>query len=144
MVTWKRLAAALALMAFSFGAVADQSTLWNITSGTLPGATMVGVFNSAINALNTRNSGASAPTNQQSSSPSLGNSWLDTTTNADKVYDGANWTYQGFIDATNHIYQGIIGGNAATQSRARRRRTSAGRQARSRKGPTIRSAEPQR
>lgn len=95
-------------------ALADQSSLSAPTTGTLPGLTMVNDYNSAINAVNTCNSGASAPSNQLSGGPSAGNCWYNTSTGAVQYYDGASWLTVGYIDATNHIWTPVLGGGAAT------------------------------
>ena len=95
-------------------AFADQSSLYAPTTGSLPGLTMVNDYNSAINAVNTCNSAASAPSNQLSGGPSAGNCWYNTSTGAVQYYDGTAWLTVGYIDATNHIWTPVVGGNAAT------------------------------
>jgi hypothetical protein len=90
---------------------ASQSVLYNPTSGTLPGLTMVQTFNGAIDAVASCNSGGSPPTTQfLSLAPSLGNCWLNTTNNSVNIYDGSNWNTVAWVDAVNHLIIGQIGG----------------------------------
>lgn len=92
-------------VAFIAHIAADQSSLSSPTTGTVSGLQLTNNYNAAINALNTCNSGTSAPTNQLSAAPSLGNCWLDTSSAGYaqiKYYDGASWILQGVIDTTNH------------------------------------------
>lgn len=114
MLLKRALLACAALCLGIASALADQSSLSAPTSGTLPGLTLVNDYNSAINAVNTCNSGASAPSNQLSGAPSAGNCWLNTSTGAVSIYDGSVWEVVGYLDATNHIWTPVIGGNAAT------------------------------
>lgn len=92
---------------------ASQNNLYNSTTGTLSGLTMVQGFNNAIDSVNTCNSGASAPGNQLSGTPSAGNCWYNTATGAVQFYDGTNWLTAGYIDATNHVFTPVIGGGAS-------------------------------
>jgi hypothetical protein len=98
------------------GAIADQSTLQSPTTGTVSGLQLTNNYNSALNALNTCNSGNSAPTNQLSGSPSAGNCWLNTSTtpNTISVYDGTSWLAVGYMDATNHVYSPAWNGGNVT------------------------------
>jgi hypothetical protein len=93
---------------------ASQNNLYNPTTGTLSGLSMVQGFNNAIDSVNTCNSGGSAPANQLSGSPSAGNCWYNTSTGAVALFDGVNWLTVGYIDATNHIFTPVLGGNTAT------------------------------
>lgn len=97
-------------------ALADQSTLQSPTTGTVSGLQLTNNYNSALNALNTCNSGSSAPTNQLSGSPSAGNCWLNTSTtpNTISVYDGTSWLAAGYVDATNHVYSPAWNGGNVT------------------------------
>jgi hypothetical protein len=92
---------------------ASQNNLYNPTTGTLSGLTMVQGFNNAIDSVNTCNSGASAPGNQLSGAPSAGNCWYNTATGAVQFYDGTNWLTAGYIDATNHVFTPVVGGGAS-------------------------------
>jgi hypothetical protein len=90
---------------------ASQSVLYNPTSGTLPGLTMVQNYNAAIDAVASCNSGGSPPTNQfLSLAPSLGNCWLNTTNNSLNIFDGSNWNTVAWVDAVNHVIIGQVGG----------------------------------
>jgi hypothetical protein len=94
-------------------ALASQNNLYNPTTGTLSGLSMVQGFNNAIDSVNTCNSGASAPSNQLLGGPSAGNCWYNTATGAVNFYDGTNWLTIGYIDATNHVFTPVVGGGAA-------------------------------
>jgi hypothetical protein len=90
---------------------ASQAPLFNPTSGSLPGLTMVQNFNTAIDAVASCNSGGSSPTAQfLSGAASLGNCWLNTTNNSVNIYDGTNWNTVAWVDAVNHLIIGQIGG----------------------------------
>jgi hypothetical protein len=94
--------------------LASQNPLGTSTVGPLSGLAAIQSINSAIDSLNTCNSGATAPTNQLSGSPSAGNCWYNTSTGAVSYYDGASWLPVGYIDPTNHLWTPVIGGNAST------------------------------
>jgi hypothetical protein len=98
----------------------SQGSLANPTTGTLSGLTDVSTVNGGLDALNTDNSGTSAPTNQASGSPSLGNKWLNTTSAIALryVFDGTDWLYKDAIDTANHIFMSQIGGGAGTLASA--------------------------
>lgn len=89
------------------------------TSGTVSGLTLVQDINTCIDAIQTANSGATAPANT-SGSPGIGQLWLDTSGSYKilKVYDGASWLNIGQIDASNHIWDAPIGGGTATLASA--------------------------
>jgi hypothetical protein len=90
---------------------ASQSLLYNPTSGTLSGLTMVQSYNAAIDAVASCNSGGAPPTTQfLSLAPALGNCWLNTTNNSVNIYDGSNWNTVAWVDAVNHLIIGQIGG----------------------------------
>ena len=95
---------------------ASQNQLSSPTTGTVSGLQLTNNYNNALDSLNTMNSGASAPTNQLSATPSAGNSWLNTTATPypREVYDGTNWLTPYWLDATNHYTLVKIGGGAAT------------------------------
>ena len=95
-------------------AMASQNALLSPTTGTVSGLQLTNNVNNALDSLNTCNSGGSAPTNQLTGVPSLGNCWLNTSTGALQYYDGASWLTMAYIDATNHIMTGVVGGNVAT------------------------------
>lgn len=86
------------------------------TTGTQSGLAIAQDMNAALNAVLTQSSGSSAPTNGSLGTPDKGQSWLDTsvTPNALRMWDGANWIVQGYIDATNHVWDPPIGGGVAT------------------------------
>jgi hypothetical protein len=97
------------------GAIASQPFLGSPTTGTVSGLQLTNNYNNALDGVNTCNSGASAPTNQLTGSPSLGNCWLNTATGAVSFYDGVStWVTVGYIDATNHVFTPITAAGAAT------------------------------
>ncbi len=103
----------LALMLACAPALASQNSLFSPTTGTVSGLALTNNFNSAIDSVNTCNSGASAPTNQLSGLASLGNCWWNTSTNALGYNDGsANWPNLGWFDTTNHYWMALTGGGA--------------------------------
>lgn len=95
---------------------ASQNALSSPTTGTVSGLQLTNNYNNALDSLNTCNSGTSAPTNQLSGSPSIGNCWLNTTAIPYPVgyYDGANWLSAFWLDATNHHTDVKIGGGTAS------------------------------
>lgn len=95
-------------------AMASQNALLSPTTGTVSGLQLTNNYNNALDSVNTCNSGASAPTNQLSGGPSAGNCWYQTGTGAWSYYDGTNWLTAGYIDAANHVFTPVVGGNAAT------------------------------
>jgi len=106
------LARALLVVALcALPSVASQNGLSSPTTGTVTGLALTNSYNSALDSLNTCNSGASAPTNQLSGSPSLGNCWINTSTSpiTMNIYDGTQWVTIGYLDASQHIWVGITG-----------------------------------
>ena len=101
-------------------ALASQNSLLSPATGTVSGLALTNNYNNALDSLNTCNSGTSAPTNQLSGTPSLGNCWLNSTAIPYPVnyYDGADWIAPFAIDATNHIVDAQIGGGTATVASA--------------------------
>jgi microcystin-dependent protein len=95
---------------------ASQNNLFSPTTGTISGLNLTNNYNNALDSVNTANSGPSAPTNQLSGVPSLGNWWLNTTSSPYpiQVYDGANWLTPFWIDASNHYTDVKIGGGTTT------------------------------
>ncbi len=91
-------------------AMASQNALLSPTTGTVSGLQLTNNYNNALDSLNTCNSGGSAPTNQLTGVPSLGNCWLNTTNNSINFYDGASWNTVAWMDTSNHLIIGQIGG----------------------------------
>jgi hypothetical protein len=119
----KRLVVALtafALCATTIYALASQNTLSSPTTGTVSGLNITDNYNGAIDSLNTGNSGPTAPTNQLSGIPSLGNVWINTSTNPypHQVYDGSSWRTPFWIDIVNHYTDVKISGGQATVTSA--------------------------
>lgn len=101
-------------------ALASQNQLSSPTTGTVSGLQLTNNYNNALDSVNTCNSGTSAPTNQLSGVPSLGNCWLNTTASPDPLqwYDSAQWVKAGFIDTTNHLWNAVVGGGTANVASA--------------------------
>jgi hypothetical protein len=103
----------LALMLVLSPALASQNALLSPTTGTVSGLQLTNNYNSALDSVNTCNSGASAPTNQLSGSASLGNCWWNTSTNAIGYNDGSsNWPNLGWFDTVNHYWIALTGGGS--------------------------------
>jgi hypothetical protein len=90
------------------------------TIGTVSGLTFAQAVNSAIAALISGNSGASAPSTDCTAAPVKGQVWLDTsvTPNVERRYDGTSWVAVGAIDSVNHVWSPPIGGGMATVTAA--------------------------
>ncbi len=110
----------LALLLAVAPATASQNSIFSPTTGTVSGLNLTNNYNNAFDSLNTGNSGPSAPTNQLSGVPSLGNIWLNTTSSPDpwQIYDGANWLKTGYVDTANHLWNAVVGGGTATVASA--------------------------
>lgn len=106
----------LILAAASIGLVslssANQAPLFSPTISPVSGLQLTNNYNSAIDAINTCNSGNTAPVNQLALAPSAGNCWLDTslTPYKWKIYDGTQWTTVAFLDQVNHYWTPVVGG----------------------------------
>ncbi len=86
----------------------SQNTIILPVVGTFSGLTEQGYINNALDTLNTKWSGSSAP-----SGPETAQHWVDNSTSTAQIvnlYDGANWLPTGVIDTTNHIWTPPIGG----------------------------------
>lgn len=97
-------------------AMASNANLWSPTTGTVSGLQLTNNFNAALDALNTKNSGAAAPSNQLSGGPSLFNEWCNTTAAPYpcNIWDGFQYDTEFWLDPTNHIPIMPIGGGTAT------------------------------
>lgn len=97
-------------------AEASQAVLYSPTTGTVSGLQLTNNYNNALDALNSCNAGATAPVNQLSGVPSLGNCWANTTGNVVPVnyYDGLNWLPPLWLDTVNHVVDVKIGGGTAS------------------------------
>jgi hypothetical protein len=104
-----------ALKGLSFGAAlcgliglasANQSNTWSPTTGTVSGLQLTTNYNNAFSAIQSCNSGSTAPTNDQSGGPVKGQCWLNTgtTPRSVNIYDGTNWLIVGWMDDSNHIW----------------------------------------
>ena len=95
---------------------ASQNALFSATTGVVSGLQLTNNYNNALDSVNTCNSGASAPANQLSGVPSLGNCWLNSTSSPYpwQIYDGANWLAPFWVDGVNHYTDVKIGGGYTT------------------------------
>lgn len=80
----------------------SQNSIVLPTSGTLGGLQGITDINAALDTLNTKWAGASAP-----ATPELGQEWLDTSTtpNTLRIYDGSAWVARAWLDTANGLWQ---------------------------------------
>jgi hypothetical protein len=78
----------------------SQNSLILPTTGTLSGLQLVNDANNALDTLNTKFSGNSAP-----ASPETGQDWMNVTSNPYplQLYDGAQWVADALLDSVNHV-----------------------------------------
>lgn len=84
----------------------SQASVIMPTGGVVSGVTMAQDINAGFDAARTLWSGASAPS---ADTPEAGQLWYDTTNNALRIYDGANWLFIAYIDTTNHLVVPFVG-----------------------------------
>lgn len=99
----------------------SQGNTWSPTTGTVTGLNLTNNYNAAFQALQSSNSGVTAPANDISGAPVLGQPWLDTSSaglGKFKYFDGVSWLQWGVMDETNHIWQPVIGGGSASLASA--------------------------
>lgn len=120
----KMVARLLTLLAFLFAAGAAQASQGSTcmaTTGIVSGLTFAQAINTAMNALQSANSGSSAPTNTCAGAPVAGQLWLDTSVSPNilKMYDGSStWLQIGRVDATQHIWVPPVAGGAGAVTAA--------------------------
>lgn len=114
-----RLLVALGL-ALAGPALASQGSGCVPTSGTVSGVAFASAVNTALAALISSNSGASAPATDCSAVPIKGQFWLDTSTGtpAVRMYDGTTWPSFGALDLANHIWTPVVGGGVGAVASA--------------------------
>lgn len=100
-------AAGMVVEALVFGALstfANQSNTWSPTTGKVTGLSLTTNYNNALSALQSCNSGAAPPANDQTGLPVQGQCWLNTGTSPFTVqqYDGTLWVTLGWLDTANH------------------------------------------
>lgn len=85
----------------------SQNSIQLPTSGTLGGLQGINDINAALDTLNTKWAGATAP-----AAAEFGQSWIDTSTtpNSLKIYDGTQWVAIAWIDTVNHLWQPTASG----------------------------------
>lgn len=121
MKTIARFLAVLALIFAAGAAQAAQGSRCVPTTGTVSGLQMAVAVNTALNSIDSMNSGSSAPTNNCAGAAVIGSIWLDTSTtpNVVRIYDGSStWLAVGYVDATNHIWAPPVGGTAGSVTAA--------------------------
>lgn len=97
----------------------SQGSIVLPTSGPATAATMFGDANAALLAVQSHNSGSTAPANGPAAAPVTNQVWMDTTANpvVAKWYDGASWVVFGKLDTAAHTwtpsYHGTDLGTAA-------------------------------
>lgn len=84
----------------------SQASIVMPTTGPATAATMFGDVNNALLALQSHNSGSSAPANGPATAPVTNQAWMDTTANpvVAKWYDGASWVVFGKLDTSAHTW----------------------------------------
>lgn len=105
------LSAALALAAIS-PARAAQNTIVTATSGPLTMSAYATALNAALLAIQSCNSGTSAPANGPSAAPVTFQCWADTSASpviTFKRYDGAQWVAFGSLDTSTHVWTAVSG-----------------------------------
>lgn len=116
------LAAALAwlLAALPEPTHANQSNTWSPTTGTVTGLQLTTNYNNAFSALQSCNSGNSAPANDQTSAAVYGQCWLNTSVspNAVEMYDGTSWIVVGWVDTGSHLWIANNGGGVVNVASA--------------------------
>jgi hypothetical protein len=114
----RRHAANIALwLAFGAGFVlAAQNNTWSPTTGTVTGLQLTTNYNNAFSAVQSCNSGSSAPANDQTAAAVKGQCWLNTgvTPNVVSMFDGTSWVTQGWLDSVNHFWISNTGGSTGT------------------------------
>ncbi len=106
---------------FYFGtAEANQSNTWSPTTGTVTGLQLTTNYNNAFSAIQSCNSGNSAPANDQTAAAVVGQCWLNTTSNPYPVsmYDGTGWNVLGWLDTSAHLWIANNGGGTGTVASA--------------------------
>lgn len=109
----------------------SQGSYQVATGGTVSAVTFAGQCNIAWQALASKNSGASAPTNGPSSAALANQDWFDTTNSSYpdwKLYDGAQWPRIGTLDTVDHNWFPVVGGGLATLASATTTNLGASRQ----------------
>jgi len=118
---WSKILAALFLLCCAGRAHAEQDSFCLPTTGTVSGLTFAQAANDALRSLATSHSGPSAPSNDCSEAPVLGQVWLDTsaTPNVWRIYDGSStWVPIGSVDASGHRWVPPVGGGASSVASA--------------------------
>jgi hypothetical protein len=110
----------LALLMLSAPLRAEQGTIIGPIVGPKTMTEVMTILNAAHLAIQSCNSGTSAPANGSSGLPTNNQCWADTTSNpiVYKRYDGASWVVFGKLNTSTHVwtpvYQGTDTGTAST------------------------------
>lgn len=100
-------ALSLGLMLFAAPAGADQGTIVGPTIGPKTMTEVMGVINAALLAIQSCNSGSSAPANGVAGAPTQFQCWADTSAApviSFKRYDGASWVTFGTLNTSTHVW----------------------------------------
>ncbi|MCV0384903.1 MAG: hypothetical protein K5821_00495 [Nitrobacter sp.] len=99
-------ALALACLILTVPARAEQGTIVGPTTGPHTMAEVMGTINAALLAIQSKNSGTSAPANGPGGAPVDYQYWCDTTADPIlcKMYDGASWVIVGTLNASTHAW----------------------------------------
>lgn len=99
----------------------SQASLNVPTIGPSPPTTFAGIINGAMDAVVTKNSGATAPANFPTTSGGAATAfqdWADTSPGSglidEKEFDGSTWLNKGAMDQTNHVWMPKVGGGSGT------------------------------
>lgn len=110
----------LAMMLLAAPVRAEQGTIVGPVSGPMTMTSLMGIINASFLAIQSCNSGSSAPANGVGGLATHYQCWADTTTNpvVVKMHDGASWAVTGKLNTTTHLwtpsYQGTDLGTAST------------------------------
>jgi hypothetical protein len=117
---WLAVPVVASLASLGIISLAGQSNTWSPTTGTVSGLQLTINYNNAFSAVQSCNSGAVAPANDQSAAAVQGQCWLNTSTTPYTVeqYDGTQWVTIGWLDTTNHQWIGNNAGGTGTLASA--------------------------
>ncbi len=105
----------LALMLFAAPVRAEQGTIVGPVVGPKTMTDVMTTLNAALLAIQSCNSGTSAPANGVGGLPTRYQCWMDTTTNPSlyKIYDGTSWITLGTINTSTHAWLPYLTGGVS-------------------------------
>jgi hypothetical protein len=106
----------LALMLLAQPSRAEQGTIVGPVAGPMTMAAVMAIVNNSLLAIQTCNSGNSAPTNGVGATSTHYQCWVNTTSNpyVYSYYDGASWVAFGSMNITTHMWIPYLNGIAIT------------------------------